>query len=79
MLLLSPKGRLSPPPLPLPGTGRWVSWGPAGLLVQAREGFYSSARAADGHGLGVCFIQQKGCVTLEQSRDVFKELRSSYA
>lgn len=32
-----------------------------------------------GHGLGVCFVQQKGHDTLEQTRDEFRELRSLYA
>lgn len=68
-----------PTQLPLAGTEWWVSQGPSGPLVQAREGFCGSARAADRHGLGMCFIQQKGRVTLEQIRDVIRELRPSYA
>lgn len=68
-----------PTQLLLPGTGWWVSQGPSGLLVQAREGFRGSASAADRHGLSMCFIQQKGRVTLQQIRDVIMELGPLYA
>lgn len=75
-LLLSSKGCLLLSATP---TAQYRVVGVMGTCSTDTCGHGKDFVAVPGYGLGMCFIQQKGCITLEQTGGAVKELRSLYA